>query len=206
MSKSTENLERGTIILLKSWEEHKSVNQEKVSLSEYEGLMKSICRTGDFRLSEKLLNNFLEFSKRHGGEKTPFKDARTLHNIAEWLENHILKWNYLPLVMEFYIEEARMWALAGKKNKEKEALQSACEMTLHLRSVEENAFREIHFNEEDFGEKKVKRTKAAWEKLYQPPQDELAFSLELFLQEHVIEPLDKESTAVIDCDQVRNNI
>lgn len=131
----TENPERGTIILLKSWEEYKFANQEKVSLSEYEGLMKSICRTGDFRLSEKLLNNFLEFSERHGGEKTPSKDAGTLHNIAEWLENHILNWNYIPLVMEFYTEEARMWALAGKKNKEEEALQSACAMTLYLRSI-----------------------------------------------------------------------
>ena len=109
----TENPECGTIILLKSWEEHKSVNQEKVSLSEYEGLMKSICRTGDFRSSEKLLNNFLEFSKRHSGEKTPSKDARTLHKIAEWLETHILKWNYALLAMEFYEEEARMWALAA---------------------------------------------------------------------------------------------
>jgi hypothetical protein len=202
----TENLERGTIILLKSWEQHKSVNQEKVSLSEYEGLMKSICRTGDFRSSEKLLNIFLEFSKKHGGEKTPSEDAKTLHNIAEWLDTHILKWTNAPLVMEFYKEEARMWALAGKKNKEEEALQSACAMALHLRSVEENSFREMHFNEDDFGEKKAKKMKEAWEKLYQQPQDELAFSLELFLREHAIEPFEKKSTAVFDCDQVRNNI
>lgn len=202
----TDNLERGTIILLKSWEGHKLVNQEKVSLSEYEGLMKSICRTGDFRLSESLLNNFLEFSKRHGGEKTPSQDAKTLHNIAEWLETYILKWNYALLVMEFYREEARMWALAGKKKKEEEALQSACAMMLYFRSVEENSFREMHFNEEDFGEKKAKKMKEAWEKLYQQPQDELAFSLELFLREHAIEPLEKKSTAVFDCDQVRNNI
>ena len=60
---STENLERGTIILLKSWEEHKSINQEKVSLKDYERLMKSICHLDDFRTSEKLLNIFLEFSK-----------------------------------------------------------------------------------------------------------------------------------------------
>lgn len=203
---STENLERGTIILLKSWEEHKSINQEKVSLKDYERLMKSICHLDDFRTSEKLLNIFLEFSKKHGGEKSPSEDAKTLHNIAEWLDTHILKWTNAPLVMEFYKEEARMWALAGKKNKEEEALQSACAMALHLRSVEENSFREMHFNEDDFGEKKAKKMKEAWEKLYQQPQDELAFSLELFLREHAIEPFEKKSTAVFDCDQVRNNI
>ena len=142
---STENLERGTIILLKSWEEHKSINQEKVSLKDYERLMKNICHLDDFRTSEKLLNNFLEFSKRHGGEKTLSKDARTLHNIAEWLDIHALKWGEAYLAMQFYLEEARMWALAGEKNKEENAMKLAGRMTVHFRSMRAYSFYEIDF-------------------------------------------------------------
>ena len=202
---STENLERGTIILLKSWEEHKSINQEKVSLKDYERLMKNICHLDDFRTSEKLLNNFLEFSKRHGGEKTLSKDARTLHNIAEWLDIHALKWGEAYLAMQFYLEEARMWALAGEKNKEENAMKLAGRMTLHFRSMRAYSFYEIDFKNKDFGEIQAKNMKEAWEKLYQPPQGELDIALETFLKEHAIEPLEKNRTEGFECDQVRND-
>lgn len=124
--------EQHIVKMLENWEEFLEKEQEKITLKEYINHMKSFSSQQDWKESIALLRKFEEFAKRHAGEKDCIEDARVLRKTAQHLEKVQTEVIYKRLAMSLYLEEARMWEMAGEKSKAPKAYKSASWLLLEL--------------------------------------------------------------------------